>query len=106
MELPLADSQPRAECTLDLEGLGRQRERYRALGATLERVEREPLALTARFSPAVDEELLAETLAIERECCEFFRLDYDPAGRVLTARVDEERLDPALDALRYALAGS
>jgi hypothetical protein len=103
MELPLADSQATVECRLDLEGLRRQLERYRRLAKALEATERAPQSLTARFSPSVDEELLAETLAVERECCEFFRLDYDRAERMLTARVEDPGLDPALDALRHAL---
>lgn len=103
MELPLADSQATIECKLDLDGLARQRERYRRLAAALEATERAPQVLTARFSAALDEELLAETLAVERECCEFFRLDYDRAERLLTARVADPELDSALDALRLAL---
>jgi hypothetical protein len=103
VDLPLADQPPIAECKLDLEGLRDQRERYRRLAVALERTERQAGELTARFSSAVDEELLAETLAIERACCEFFRIDYDPASRRLTVRVDDPELDPALDGLRHAL---
>ena len=102
MELPLAD-QPIDECRLDLTGHHEQRERYRRLALALESTEREPQRLTARFSSALDQSLLAETLAIERECCEFFQIDYEPAERLLTVRVDDPRLDPALDALQYAL---
>jgi hypothetical protein len=103
VDLPLADQTPIAECKLDLEGLRAQRERYRKLSAALEGTERAAGVLTARFSPALDEELLNRTLAIERECCEFFRIDYDAADRVLTVRVDDTQLDPALDGLRHAL---
>jgi hypothetical protein len=103
VDLRLADQTSIAECKLDLEGLRAQRERYRELSAALEGTERAAGVLTARFSSAVDEELLNQTLAIERECCEFFRIDYDAADRVLTVRVDDPQLDPALDGLRHAL---
>jgi hypothetical protein len=103
VELPLADQTPIADCKLDLKGLQEQRERYRRLASALERTERRPGELTARFTPALDEELLAETLAVERECCEFFRIDYEPGPRELSVRVDDPALDPALDALRHAL---
>lgn len=103
VDLPLAGQPPIAECKLDLQGLREQRERYRKLATALEGTERAPGDLTARFSTVVDEGLLAETLAIERDCCEFFRIDYDPETRVLRVRVDDPQLDPALDGLRHAL---
>jgi hypothetical protein len=103
VDLPLAEQPPIAECRLDLAGLREQRDRYRQLGAALERVERRPSELVAGFNSELDAELLAETLAIERECCEFFRIDYDASGRELSVRVDDPQLDPALDGLRHAL---
>jgi hypothetical protein len=106
VELPLADERPIAECKLDLEGLREQRERYGRLSAALEEIERRPGELVARFSPALDDELLAETLAIERECCAFFRIAYDDSERELSVRVDDPDLDPTLDALRDSLTQS
>ncbi len=95
-----------AECRLDLAGLRAQRERYRGLGRHLERIERLPRRLEARFGPGVDRALLDETLEIERECCPFFALAYDATCRDLAITVEDPAQDPALDALRHALTGS
>ncbi len=103
MDLPLAEQPSIAQCRLDLGGLREQRDRYRRLAGALDDVGRRPGELIARFSPAIDDGLLAETLAIERRCCEFFRIDYDSEARELVVRVDDPDLDPALDALQYAL---
>ncbi len=97
------DSAPVA-CHLDLQRLGEQRERYRRLGASVERTARRPLELTVQFTHDVDERLLEETLGIERECCPFFSLRYDPRARQLTARVSDADQDPTLDALSFALS--
>jgi hypothetical protein len=105
MDLPLTEPPAIAECRLDREGLREQGDRYRRLSVTVEGLERRSAELVARFSRALDEELLAETLAVERECCEFFRIDYDRSERELIVRVDDPELDPALDALRDALTG-
>lgn len=106
VELPLAEQTPIAECRLDLEGLRKQRDRYRQLSSALEELERRPGELFARFSPALDHALLAETLAIERECCAFFRIEYDDSARELSVRVDDPNLNPTLDALRDSLTQS
>ena len=103
MTEPLPMSEPIIECKLDLEGLVAQRERYRRLGASVERIDRDPCRLTVEFEAEVDAALVEETLEIERECCEFFTIDYDSQRRLLEASVAEQRLDPALDALRHAL---
>ncbi len=56
-----------------------------------------------RFDAAVDPILLAETLAIERECCDFFDLRYSEAERELEVTVADKRQDPALDAIGESL---
>jgi hypothetical protein len=93
-------------CRLDLAGLQTQRERYRSLSSHVARVERSYGRLEAHFRPEVDERLLAETIAVERGCCPFFRIDYDEKGRRLSVSVDDESQDPALDALRTALTAA
>jgi hypothetical protein len=92
-----------AECHLDAPALERQRDRYSALGRELVELERNERRLDARFSPRVDEALLRETIEVERECCPFFRLSYDPTRLTLSITVDDPAQDPALDALRYSL---
>lgn len=97
------DESPIAECRLDLDGLRLQRDRYRTLGTAVERIVRAPQLLTVGFTATVDLRLLDETLAVERSCCPFFMLDYDPAPRRLTATVGDPGQGPALDALVTAL---
>jgi len=94
---------PLAACRLDAEGARQQAGRYRALAAHAEVVSRGPGTLVARFDSAVDKDLLAETLAVERDCCPFLELDYDEADRRLEISVGDRDLEPALDALATAL---
>jgi hypothetical protein len=91
-----------AACRLDAEAARRQAGRYQALAAHAEGVSRRPGTLVARFDAAVDPDLVATTLAIERECCPFFELGYDEAARRLEISVADRDLEPALDALAAA----
>jgi hypothetical protein len=63
---------------------------------------RRPGALVARFDATVDRDLLARTLAVERECCPVFDLGYDEAARRLEISVADPGLEPALDVLAAA----
>ncbi len=45
---------------------------------------------------------MEQALAVERECCPFFALDWDPAARVLHAGVGDPGHAPALEALAEA----
>jgi len=94
-----------AQCRLDSAGLRTQADRYRRLGTTATRIERSEGFLGATFGPALDERLLSETIAIERECCAFFVFDYQPADRRLSIAVAQPEQEPALDALHFALTG-
>ncbi len=102
----MSETVPIAECRLELPGLLTQRDRYRRLGATATRVERHGDALIVVFGPALDEDLLEETLALERDCCPFFGLDYERAARSLTVTVADPQQQPALDGLYFAVTGS
>jgi hypothetical protein len=99
------DVLPIAQCHLDVPQLREQADRYRRLGATIQRLERRDGALTAVFGDAVDERLLTETIEVERGCCPFFAFDYEPEDRRLSVTVEQPDQRPALDALHYALAG-
>ena len=94
---------PIAECRLDLGGLREQRDRYRRLGRSVRALQRQPRRLTVAFATDVDAALLAETVAIESECCPFFALRYDANAHELRVGVTEPEQDPALDALVAAL---
>ena len=98
LELPVI-----AECRLDLDGLTRQRDRYRALGRHVADSERRPGLLSVRFDAEADMTLLQEAVDIERGCCPFFRMTPDPGRRELLIAVDTPEHDPALDAIAHAL---
>jgi len=98
-ELPLAGS----GCALDEEGAARQADRYAALGASLTGIERGDRRLVARFGADLDQGLLREALDIERGCCPFFSIAFDPRERRLELSVPDQHQAPALDALLSAL---
>ncbi len=100
---PGGDAPPIAECRLDLPGLRDQRERYRALGRHVTAIDRHGGGLEIIFGPELDVRLLDETLSVERECCPFFRLDYDSGTRRLFASVQHPEQEPALEAIAHAL---
>lgn len=99
--LPMAPS----GCGLSDRHLAEQLARYRRLSATVLGVERGGATAQIRFSPRVEIDLLAQTLAIERGCCSFFTLDYNAAARVLAIATDTEHSD-ALSVLLMALTPS
>lgn len=96
--LPMAPS-----CALDETGLRLQLERYRQAGAGARLVDRTPRTLVVDLDEHVDTQLVAETIAIERECCPFFILDWEPERRRLTVAVSHAEHEPALDAIAFAL---
>ena len=98
------EERPIAECRLDLPGLRAQAERYRRLGRSATRVERSEGQLTVEFARDVDEPLLRRTIAVERTCCPFFAMHYDPAFQRLRITVADQEQAPALDALLFALS--
>lgn len=100
-ELPVAP----AGCGLDNPSLTVQLDRYRQLGTTAASITKRGLVLEVCFDAELDVELLQETLAVERQCCGFFTLDYDATDRRLSISVDgPDRLD-ALSVLLSALQG-
>ena len=98
MDLPMAPS-----CALDEAGLRSQLERYRQAGQNARLIERTPRSLVADLGKDVDAELVAETVAIERECCPFFTLTWEPERRRLTISVSQAAHEPAIDAIAFAL---
>jgi hypothetical protein len=90
-------------CALDESGLRSQLERYRQAGRNARLIERTPRHLVADLDADVDTELVAETVAVERECCPFFALTWEPSRRRLTVSVSRAAYEPALDAIAFAL---
>jgi hypothetical protein len=96
--LPMAPS-----CSLDEDGLRRQRERYAEAGRGARVVERTPRRVVVALATGADPGNVQRLLAVERECCPFFDLGWDPARRRLSVAVPEAGLEPALDAIVDAL---
>ena len=89
-------------CALTEEGLRSQHERMRQLGPSVADFHRGEDHMTIEFQPGFDRRLLDQALAVEQECCPFFRFDFDEAARQLTVRVDDLEYRAGLDALAYA----
>ena len=90
-------------CALDESGLRLQLERYREIGCNARVIERTSRSLVAALADEVDAELVAETIAVERECCPFFALAWELGRRQLTVSVSRAEHEPALDAIMFAL---
>jgi hypothetical protein len=93
-------------CALDEAGVEQQRTRYACLAPSMTRVEREPEAVLIEFRADFDREMLDRTLAVERECCPFFRFEFDASQRRLRIMVEEAEQLPALDAVAEAFGAA
>lgn len=96
-ELPLLG------CKLDDAGVRAQRERYRIAGEGASVLERGPRRLRVRVGRRTEPTLVEQLVSVERACCPFFALEWDPAERVLGVGVADPEHEPALAAIEYAL---
>jgi hypothetical protein len=64
-------------CTLDPGGRAAQARRYRRLARSVLRTSRMEATLVVELSEGFDRENLEELIAVERECCPFFRFSLD-----------------------------
>jgi hypothetical protein len=92
-----------ASCSLDEHGLTEQLERYLVAGAGASVLVRDPRRITIRVGDAADEAVIDELIAVERACCPFYALEWEPANRQLTIAVSAPEHEPALDAIAHAL---
>ena len=92
-----------ADCTLDDRSLAIQLDRYRRLGRMAENIHASERELQVTLARDLDLDLVRETIAIERECCSFFRLDYDASERRLSVAIDNAARGDALRAVLSAL---
>jgi hypothetical protein len=99
--LPMAPS-----CGLDEAGLRSQLARYRAAGAGARVLSRETRRLVLEVDSGVDAATLEQLVAVERECCPFFEIDWEPARRRLSVGVSESEHEPALEAVAFALGAA
>jgi hypothetical protein len=95
-------------CALDEAGLSQQLQRYRRAGRQARLIERTSSRLVVELDRAVEIQLVDELVAVERECCPFFTLEWESDRRRLAVSVSELEHEPALDAIAFALdvAGS
>ena len=66
-----------AFCTLDLDGFRAQRERYRRVKQSVERVESSPGEVRVTFAPGFDAGVARELVETERTCCSFLDVQLD-----------------------------
>lgn len=97
------ESLPIASCGLDQDGLRAQHERYRRAGERARVVERTRRRLVVDLDQHIDTGLIEQAIAIERECCPFFDLQWTPSQRRLSVSVSQQDQEPALDAIAFAL---
>jgi hypothetical protein len=90
-------------CALDANGMRAQYERYRRAGAGARVLERSPTHFVVDLDRHVDPKLVEAALAIERECCPFYELGWEPDRRRLRISVSDQEHAPALEALAFAL---
>jgi hypothetical protein len=69
-------------------------------------VEHEPGRVVVRFADEPPHPLIEQTLEVERGCCPFFDIDYDPSAQRLAISVDHPDRLPGLDAIAHALTES
>jgi len=90
-------------CSLNADELAAQLKRYRALGPLAAAVEHEPGRVIVRFADDPPSALIERTLEVERGCCPFFEIDYQPATRRLAISADHPDRHPGVDAIAHAL---
>jgi hypothetical protein len=95
-----------ASCALDEAGMREQRARFARLAPGIAGVTREPEAVLISFQEGFDREALDSTLAVERQCCPFFRFEVDDEARRLRVTVQEPEQLPALDAIAHAMTSA
>jgi SAM-dependent methyltransferase len=93
-------------CTLDAAERAEQLRRYRTLARHTAEVEHEPGRVVVRFANDPPASLLERTVEVERGCCPFFDIQYEPAGRRLVIAVEDPDRDRDLDALAHVLTRS
>jgi hypothetical protein len=92
-----------ASCSLSQPELREQLARYRAVGQGTEVIERTLRRLAVRVGEVASDDLVERLVAVERGCCPFFDLSWEPEQRRLAISVSESSEEPALDAIAFAL---
>jgi hypothetical protein len=93
-------------CSLAAAELAAQLDRYRALRPHVAEVDYEPGRLVVRFADDPPRALIERTLEVERGCCPFLLIDYEPAAQRVAISVDHPDRRPSLDVIARALGQS
>ena len=102
-QLPTIQPEFTPSCELDADGLRAQAERYRRAGEGAAVRERAPRRLSVQLRDDVDVADVTEAVAIERDCCPFYEIDWDANSRRLSFGVSRAEHEPALGAIATAL---
>jgi hypothetical protein len=102
--MPLLAPRP-SGCNLTVGELQAQRERLAMLAPAVTKRERRGQTLHVSFVTTVDEKLVDEIVAIERECCPFLEISYERSLRQLEIATSDPDSTTALDILSAALTG-
>jgi hypothetical protein len=90
-------------CSLGAAGLREQLARYRTAGQAAEVLECDKRRRVIRAAASVPDSVIERLVEVERDCCPFFDLSWDPHDRLLTISISDDRYQPALDAIGHAL---
>jgi hypothetical protein len=94
---------PGPHCSLTTEEVRHQGLRYAVLAGDVRAAELGANSLRVAFSEDVDRALLEEALAIERRCCPFLEIGYEPSER--GSRIEISISDPAHGPILAAISG-
>lgn len=90
-----------SSCSLDNNGRARQLARYAALAPSVVSAERSARRFEVEFAEGYDRGVLAELVAVERECCPFLGIDVGERSLAISVERDEDA--PMLDVFAEAL---
>jgi hypothetical protein len=90
-------------CSLDEPDLRAQLARYRGVGKGAAILEQSRQRLVIRVGAAASDVVVDELVAVERRCCPFFDLGWEPHERRLSISVSRPDHEPTLDAIAKAL---
>jgi hypothetical protein len=86
-------------CALDEQGVKEQQARHERLAPSVTSLECPGETVVFTFSEDYDRQALEEMVAVEEQCCPFFRFAFDEGRRELAVGVKAEEMLPALEAI-------
>jgi len=92
-----------SRCCLGADELRAQAERYREVGRGAEAIEHGPRRVELLLDRSADPALVETLVAVERGCCPFFAIEFEPRERRLAISVEDAEHEDALAAVALAL---